>query len=52
MHTSQQNDDGSWGPAEPIPYLGWKAKTEDWCRRHGLKRLARFFGNWDEKGLG
>ena len=25
----QQNPDGSWSPAEPLPYLGWKARTED-----------------------
>ena len=52
MNNMQQNPDGSWSPATPLPYLGWKARTEDWCRRHGLRRLARLLGAWDERGLG
>lgn len=39
-------------PAEPLPYKGWKAKMEQLCFRLGFKKLGRFFGRWDEKGLG
>lgn len=52
MPVQQQNPDGSWGPAEPIPFIGWKAKIEQWSRRHGFNRIASFFGAWDERGLG
>jgi hypothetical protein len=44
--------DGAWVPAEPLPYLGWKAKVEQWVLRHGMTRLGRFMGRWDERGLG
>lgn len=48
----QQNPDGSWGPAEPMGMIGWKAKLEERLRRRGFKRLANFFARWDERGLG
>lgn len=48
----QQNPDGSWSEATPLPYYGWKAKTEQWCRRHHLTRLANLLAWWDERGLG
>lgn len=49
---SQQNEDGSWGPAEPLPYIGWKARLEQWFARRGWNRLAGFMASWDERGLG
>jgi hypothetical protein len=45
-------DRSEWKPAEPIPFIGWKAKTEQWFRRRGYSRIAGFFAAWDERGLG
>lgn len=47
-----QHPDGSWVPAEPLPWMGWKARVEQWFRRHGFARLASLMGAWDERGLG
>lgn len=47
----QQNPDGSWTPATPLPYLGWKARMEERLRKRGHRRLANFFAAWDEMGL-
>jgi hypothetical protein len=52
MNTYQQNPDGSWTPATPIPLQGWKAKLEQRLRRRGFRRLANLLGAWDERGLG
>lgn len=52
MNAIQQNPNGSWSEAEPLPYFGWKAKTEQRFRRIGLNRLANLFAAWDERGLG
>lgn len=48
----QQNPDGTWSDAEPIPYIGWKARLEQRLRRRGLTRLANLMARWDERGLG
>lgn len=52
MPIQQQNPDGSWSEARPIPLGGWKAKTEEWMHKRGLHRLGRLMGRWDERGLG
>lgn len=49
---SKQNSDGSWSDAEPLPYLGWKAKCEQFFLGIGFVRLSRLFGRLDERGLG
>lgn len=41
-----------WEEVEPLPFRGWKARTEQWFRRRGLPRIANFFAAWDERGLG
>lgn len=46
-----QRPDGTWAPAEPLPWLGWKAKLEAKARRRGFRRLAAFLAAWDERGL-
>lgn len=51
MTISQQNPDGSWGPAEPLGYQGWKAKLEQFFYKLRLKRLGTFMGRWDERAL-
>lgn len=48
----RQNADGSWSPVEPLPWLGWKARTENRLRRRGWARLANVLAAWDERGLG
>lgn len=48
----QQNPDGSWSEATPLPFYGWKARTEQWLRRRGFERATRVMGAWDERGLG
>lgn len=48
----QQNPDGSWSPATPIPMRGWKARLEERLRRRGWKRLPNLLAKWDERGLG
>ena len=48
----RQMPDGSWEPAEPMPFQGWKARLEQWCRRHRLTRPANLLARWDERGLG
>lgn len=40
------------GPIEPMPYIGWKAKTSAWAQGRGHNRLAGFLARWDERGLG
>lgn len=54
MTDERQNPDGSWSPAEPLPFIGWKARLEQWCRRrHGRwVVLANLLARWDERGLG
>lgn len=52
MPTYQQNPDGSWSPATPLPYIGRAARLEDWCRRHGFHRVAAVLCRWDERNLG
>lgn len=52
MSIHQQNPDGSWSPAEPLPMQGWKARAEERVRRRGFKRLANLLARWDERGLG
>ena len=48
----RQNPDGSWSPAEPLPYLGWKARLEQRFRRGGRRRAANMMAAWDERKLG
>lgn len=48
----RQNPDGSWSPAEPLPWMGPVAKAENWLRKHGLTRLANALARWDERKLG
>lgn len=43
---------GEWRVAKSIPNTGWKAKTEQWLRKKGFKRLANLMAAWDERGLG
>lgn len=50
--TQQQNPDGSWSEATPLPYQGRVARTEDWLRRRGFRRLALVLARWDERKLG
>jgi hypothetical protein len=56
MPVMQQNPDGSWSPAEPLPYIGWKARLADKLRRakwtRGHTGIARLLERWDERGLG
>lgn len=47
----QQNPDGSWSPATPLPYVGWKARLEERLRRRGFSRLANVLAAWDERGM-
>lgn len=42
-----ERPDGSWGPATPIPYRGWKARLAVFLHRAGNRLEA-----WDERGLG
>ena len=48
----QQNLDGSWGSAKPLPYIGWKARLEQRLRARGMSKAANFMAAWDERGLG
>jgi hypothetical protein len=48
----RRNPDGSYEPAEPVPYYGWKARCEQWCLRHKMRRMANMLARWDERGLG
>jgi len=51
MNAYQQNPDGTWEPARPIPptrILRW----ERWLLRLGHHRLAAVLARWDERGLG
>lgn len=48
----QQNPDGSWTDAKPLPAMGWKGLAEVRLRRRGWTRLANLFAWWDERGLG
>lgn len=52
MNIERQNADGSWSPAKPIGYRGWKAKLEQLFYKLRMKRLADLMGRWDERGLG
>jgi hypothetical protein len=51
MDTYQQNTDGTWTPARPVPPTRL-LRVERWLRRHGRHRLANALARWDEKGLG
>lgn len=51
MSIHQQNEDGTWSEATPLPWMGWKAKTENWLRQRGFRRLPNFLAWWDERGL-
>jgi hypothetical protein len=47
----QQNADGTWSEAVPIPptrILRWENKL----RAKGYLRLANILARWDERGLG
>lgn len=46
------NEDGTWSPAEPIDFIGWKANLEQWFFRRGMKRAGLFMAWWDERSLG
>lgn len=52
MPNIQQNPDGSWSEAKPLPLVGWKARLEMKLRRRGWKRVPSFLARWDERGLG
>lgn len=52
MSVHKQNLDGTWSEAEPLPFLGWKAKVEQWCRMWNFNRTANFFAWLDERKLG
>lgn len=52
MSVQQQNPDGSWSDAKPLPYIGWKARLEQWFRRPRSTRIANLLAAWDERGLG
>ncbi len=51
MNIQQQNSDGTWTAAEPIPTTRI-LRLENWLRRHGMRRLASGLARWDERGLG
>jgi hypothetical protein len=50
MSTYQQNTDGSWGPARPLP-TSRLYRIEQWMRRRGHRRLADLIARYDERGL-
>ena len=52
MTAHQQNADGTWSPAQPIPPHGPIARLEAWARRRGHRRIAQILGRIDERGLG
>jgi hypothetical protein len=52
MPTMKQNEGGSWEEAEPLPYLGWKAKLENRLRNVGFIKIANFLARLDERSLG
>jgi hypothetical protein len=47
----KRNKNGTVESIQPLPYTGWKAKLEDWCRKKGLRRFTNFLAAWDERGL-
>lgn len=49
-HNAISRSDGR--PVQPLPYIGWKARLEQWLHRHGRHRAGRLMGRWDERGLG
>jgi hypothetical protein len=51
-YTMQENPDGSWSEATPLPMQGWKARLEERLRKRGWKRLPNLLAWWDERGLG
>jgi hypothetical protein len=51
MGIYQQNRDGSWEPAKPIP-PSRTLRFELWLRRRGWHALARAIARWDERKLG
>jgi hypothetical protein len=51
MSALQQNPDGSWSEAKPVPYTRM-LRVELWLRRRGFKSLADKLARWDERGLG
>lgn len=48
----QEQSDGSWSPATPLPYLGRTARLEARLRARGWHRLANLLAAWDERRLG
>lgn len=51
MNVHQQNSNGIWTPADPIPPTR-SLRVENWLRRHGMRCLASGLARWDERGLG
>lgn len=51
MPIQQQNADGTWGPAQPVPATRI-LRVERWLRRRGWRRIANALARWDERGLG
>lgn len=51
MGTYQQNSDGSWTEAVPIP-PSRTLRVERWLRWRGWHALARGVARWDERNLG
>jgi hypothetical protein len=47
----QQNPDGTWSEATPIP-PSRTLRLERWLARHGMHGLARMIARFDERGLG
>jgi hypothetical protein len=43
---------GEWEKKKPLAIAGWKARLEWWFHIHGMNRLSKFMGAWDERGLG
>lgn len=48
----QQNEDGSWSEATPVPAQGAVAKVEFYLRSKGFKKIPNLLAKWDERGLG
>jgi hypothetical protein len=50
MKAHQQNPDGSWSEAQPLP--GTRLyRIESWLRKRGHKRMAAVLAWWDELQL-
>ena len=45
-------EEGQWVEAEPLPYMGWKAKLEQVFLMWGMPTFASWMARWDERKLG